>query len=152
MLLTGEADGIFELADGSLVIVDYKTAKYTATQDERLPTYVTQLNSYAVIAAHLGLGKVSKLALIYMEPITECSTSMATYCSPSGLQMHLTPKLVPVNLNEYIVHQYIHQAAVIYKTPLSNLQERTGCKDCNKTKEFLGLLSSGKPIVNYMTH
>jgi ATP-dependent helicase/DNAse subunit B len=36
ILLTGEADGIFELKDQSLAIVDYKTARYTNNQDEML--------------------------------------------------------------------------------------------------------------------
>jgi len=70
VLLTGSQDGIFILRDGSHLIVDYKTAKFTGTQDQIYSTYEVQLKAYALIGESLDLNPVSGLALIYMEPIT----------------------------------------------------------------------------------
>ena len=71
ILLTGSPDGVFVLPDGSYMIVDYKTAKHSGSQDDLFPIYETQLNAYAVIGEACGLTPVSKLALIYTEPITD---------------------------------------------------------------------------------
>jgi len=42
--LAGSPDEIFQKEDGSFCIIDYKTAKFTSTQDELLPMYEMQLN------------------------------------------------------------------------------------------------------------
>ena len=140
ILLTGEADGIFQLTDGSLLIVDYKTAKYTDNQEEMLPTYFAQLNSYALIAEHLGLGKVSKLALIYMEPMTNCPTGMDRFCLEDSLQMHFYPKILPVEHDSKLVPQLLQQAASILKSTVP-LEQNLACKNCKKTHHFISLLS-----------
>ena len=49
ILLTGIPDAIYQRPNGKIVIVDYKTARYTAGQDELLPIYEIQLNGYAYI-------------------------------------------------------------------------------------------------------
>jgi hypothetical protein len=67
LLLTGAPDAIFERADGTLVIADYKTSRYTQNQDRLFPMYRVQLNAYAYIARRLGWNAVSALALIYTE-------------------------------------------------------------------------------------
>jgi len=46
--LTGSPDGVFVRNDGSLMIVDYKTAKFTGNQDNLHPMYEAQLNAYAL--------------------------------------------------------------------------------------------------------
>jgi hypothetical protein len=70
ILLTGAVDGIFERRDGSYIIVDYKTARFTPAQDALLPMYEVQLNAYALIAERQGFAPVSGLFLVYMEPET----------------------------------------------------------------------------------
>lgn len=74
VLFTGSPDGVFVRPDNSHIIVDYKTAKYTGTQDGLFPMYEVQLNGYALIGEQRGLKPVSDLALIYMEPVTNCSS------------------------------------------------------------------------------
>lgn len=71
VLLTGSPDGILVCRDRSHIIVDYKTAKYTGTQDDLYPMYEAQLNAYALLGEQLGFSPVTGLALIYMEPITD---------------------------------------------------------------------------------
>jgi hypothetical protein len=56
--LTGVPDEILRRDDGSLFVADYKTARYTGTQDELLPMYVVQLNSYSIIAERIGIGRI----------------------------------------------------------------------------------------------
>ena len=71
ILLTGAPDAIFVRNDGSHLIGDYKTARFTKNQDSLLPVYEVQLNSYALIAEAIGISPVSAIALIYAEPRTE---------------------------------------------------------------------------------
>ncbi|MBN1644072.1 MAG: hypothetical protein JW856_04575 [Dehalococcoidales bacterium] len=49
VLLTGGPDAVFVKSDGSYIIADYKTARFTPAQDKLLPMYQVQLNSYASI-------------------------------------------------------------------------------------------------------
>ncbi len=51
ILLTGNPDDVLIKTDSSHIIVDYKTAKYTAAQDKLHPLYEAQLNSYAMIGS-----------------------------------------------------------------------------------------------------
>ncbi len=69
--LTGMPDEIIEREDGSYLIIDYKTSRFSKAQDSLLPLYQVQLNAYAYIGKHQGFDPVSGLALVYMEPQTE---------------------------------------------------------------------------------
>ena len=71
ILLTGAPDDLVLKVNKTLVVVDYKTARFTENQDSLLPLYRVQLNSYAFIAERIGLGRVSALALVYYEPVTD---------------------------------------------------------------------------------
>lgn len=53
-LLSGQADEIIEFSDGSLFIIDYKTAALTDYQIKLRPLYEAQLNAYAY--SKIGLG------------------------------------------------------------------------------------------------
>ena len=73
--LTGSPDIFFVREDGKLLIVDYKTSKYTGGQQKLMPLYEVQLNAYAYIASRVskqfGYPEVGGLALLYTEPVTE---------------------------------------------------------------------------------
>ncbi len=143
ILLTGEADGIFEFIDGSLAIVDYKTAKWTDNQDNMVPIYQAQLNSYALIAEHLGLGQVSKLALIYMEPLTESSLGMHHYCHCDGLELRFNPKIVVVERDDQLIQKLLKKADRINRSSIPPDQFPT-CKNCSLTENFIELVLSKK--------
>jgi hypothetical protein len=49
-LLKGKPDEIIEFSDGSLFIIDYKTAALTESQAKLKPHYSAQLNAYAYLA------------------------------------------------------------------------------------------------------
>jgi hypothetical protein len=67
--LRGTPDEVFQLADDSYHVVDYKTAKVTGRQDELYPLYDAQLNAYAYVAERLvrrsPLRPVSGLSHLY---------------------------------------------------------------------------------------
>ena len=83
VILRGTPDGILVMQDGSHLIVDYKTAKFTPHQDELFPMYEVQLNAYAVIGEQKGLAPVSGLALVYTEPVTEDARQERTATRPT---------------------------------------------------------------------
>ena len=129
--LRGEADGIFKLAGGSYVIVDYKTSRYSPAQQGMFKNYEVQLNAYALIAERLGLSPVSKLALVYMEPATDAETAQEPSLIDSrGFTMGFLARVVEVELRqEKLLPPLLRKARRIWDmpTPPSGIGD---CKDC----------------------
>ena len=141
MLLTGAPDGILKLADGSIAIIDYKTAKFTPAQDELMPMYVVQLNGYAAIAEHLNIGCVSKLALVYAEPVTDEDTAAQPEIHTNdGFTMPFSVSIHPVKLDPDMLEPLYRQAREIYDLPEAP-EGREGCKDCQRLDELMLLAS-----------
>lgn len=70
--LRGQADDIFRMEIG-YHIADYKTARYTETQQQLLPQFEAQLNAYAYISEHgRFFSPVTGLSLIYLDPDPSC--------------------------------------------------------------------------------
>jgi hypothetical protein len=68
VMLYGEPDEIFNASDGSIVVVDHKSARYKGGDDPFLPCYRIQVIGYSNIAElGLELGEVSKGGLFYWE-------------------------------------------------------------------------------------
>lgn len=142
ILLTGAADGILKLANGSIAIIDYKTAKYTKNQDILLPMYAAQLNGYALIAEHLKMGRVSKIALMYAEPVVDEETARTDAVrSGDGFNMPLAVYLHHVLLEPENLDPLFRLARQISDLP--EPPERTiDCKDCAKLDKLM--LLAGK--------
>ncbi|MCS7236376.1 MAG: PD-(D/E)XK nuclease family protein [Armatimonadota bacterium] len=66
VLLRGRPDVVFELADGSYHIVDYKATRppHSGPPPKR---YRIQLNAYALVAEAVGLKPVSGLSLVFLQ-------------------------------------------------------------------------------------
>jgi hypothetical protein len=128
--LTGTPDGILLLADGSHLIVDYKTAKFTATQDELFPMYEAQLNAYAYIGERRGLAPVSGLALVYTEPVTdEKAAHTETNVTQQGFRMDFSAHLLLVKIIPELVPRLLRTARKVYDLPQA--PERVpNCEDC----------------------
>lgn len=131
ILLTGSVDALFQMADGSLCIGDYKTAKFTKNQDSLLPLYKVQLNGYAFIAERIGLGSVSKLALIYFQPETEHENAADPSNSRNrgfalGFSAHVLP--IEISLDEWL-HPYLKKARALFdqSTPPAS---KSDCEEC----------------------
>ena len=137
ILFTGAPDGILTFDDGSIAIIDYKTAKYTKTQDELMPMYVVQLNGYAAIAEHLDYGNVSKLALVYAEPVTNMRTAAQPEIhTEDGFAMPFSVSIYPVELDLGMLEPLYKRAREIYDLPVAP-DGRAGCEDCKRLDNLM---------------
>jgi len=137
ILLTGGPDAVFIKADNSYVIGDYKTAKFTNTQDTLLPMYEVQLNSYALIGEQCGLHPVTDLALIYMEPKTDKESA----CQDSshhekGFSMHFHAGIHKVTLNPKMVIPLLVRVREIFELAAAP-EGINGCKDCELLESLI---------------
>jgi hypothetical protein len=130
ILLTGSPDGVLIRSDGSHVIVDYKTAKYTDTQDELYPMYEAQLNAYALLGEQCGFAPVAGLALIYMEPVTDQDAAAEDGNHlEDGFAMGFRANVQPVTINRGLVERLMVTTRKIFDRA-SAPPGREGCKDC----------------------
>ena len=140
ILLTGALDAIFERQDDTLVLADYKTAKFTGAQDALLPMYEVQLNAYAYIAAALSWPTVSALALIYTEPETETEHAHPSRSArPTGYAMDFRARILPVALSPSRIDDLLVRARDILKSDAAP-QGRQECKNCAKLSGLISLL------------
>jgi hypothetical protein len=137
--LTGAPDGVLVRTDQSIVIVDYKTARYTEGQDELLPVYETQLNAYAFIAERQGMGTVSALALVYAEPITteDAAVDDGVHVA-NGFRLRFSIRIVDVPVRVDSIPPLLARARQILdlNRPPNGCD---GCDNCEKTRGLLAL-------------
>ena len=137
ILLTGVPDEVFKRPDGSLFIADDKTARLTDHQDQLLPMYVTQLNSYAVIAERTGLGRVTGLGLVYHEPQTDIrQQDLDTVCADDGFSMRFVAKLLPVELRPAMIPPLLQRVREICDLPAAPAG-RVDCEDCVRVERLV---------------
>lgn len=139
--LTGRPDAKFLLQDGTCLIVDYKTAPLTPTQDELLPFYEVQLNAYKYLVECEKL-KVKALSLVYLEPIkyafdleylSELNSEKLT------LRFHCTAKSVK-NWENRDIEELVKEVGKILSSaypPEGNPE----CEHCKGLSEWLSNLS-----------
>ncbi len=143
--LRGEPDAVFTRNDGSYVIADYKTAKYTETQDELLPLYEVQLNSYAFIGENYGFSPVSELALIYTQPVTDHGAAARDENHvDDGFLMGFSAYIHRVGLDLGMIQPLLAKVREIYD--LETIPPHTdGCKDCKNLEGLIEVVraSSG---------
>lgn len=139
--LTGVVDDIVQKRDGSYFIVDYKTARFTETQDKLLPMYKVQLNTYALIAENCNLSPITGIGLVYYEPQTDVTeTNVDVALLDDGFNMPFSAHLLPVELNpEGMILPLLKEVRKLadMKVPPDG---RSGCKDCPKLNDILQLL------------
>ena len=141
VILRGTPDGILVMQDGSHLIVDYKTAKFTMHQDELFPMYEVQLNAYALIGEQQGLAPVSGLALIYTEPVTDDnSAGRDEYQNDSGFVMGFSAHFRPVDLAPAKLPPLLARVREIFELDRAP-EMQDGCKNC---RLLSGLISLAK--------
>jgi len=140
VLLTGAPDDIYRRGDGSLFIVDFKTAKATKGQDALLPLYVAQLNAYGYLAERLGMGRVTGLGLVYFEPMTE-TDNIDSRLSVHGFDLGFSAHTVPVVLNPGQIPLLLRRVRDVYDLPEPPVSPH--CKDCRLLAQMLAL---GTPL------
>lgn len=125
IIVSGMEDDVFGCEDGSRIIVDYKTAKYTKNQDKLLPMYDAQLNFYTWIEEGLGNVVRPDLPLIYCEPITDPGEKSV---DATGFYMPFKTKALIIRKNPGFVRDLLDQAADIVFGPIPAVNE--DCKEC----------------------
>ena len=143
--MRGEADGIFQMADGSYTIIDYKTSKHSGAQRAMLKSYETQLNAYAYIGERLELSPVGRLALVYMEPQTEEETALnPKLADDKGFTMGFAAKVVEVDLKpEKLIPPLLRKVsamAELDRPPAGT----AACKDCEALDGLIDALERGR--------
>jgi hypothetical protein len=137
VLLTGGPDGVFVRPDNSYLIADYKTARYTGKQDELMPMYEVQLNSYAAIGEQCGLSPVSQLALIYMEPVTHTDAVFnRSNHRDNGFAMGFSAHIHTIELRPNTIPPLLAQVRQIYEM-VSPPDGHAGCSDCQAVERLL---------------
>jgi hypothetical protein len=129
--LRGQADAIFRMRDGSYTIVDFKTARYTPGQEAMMPQYHAQLNGYAFIGERLDFKPVSRLALVYMEPVTHNGASASPdVLQDRGFLMHLHAQVVDVPLKpDAMIPPLLAKARAVFAEQFPP-DSKPDCKDC----------------------
>jgi PD-(D/E)XK nuclease superfamily len=130
VILRGTPDGVLVMEDDSYLIVDYKTARFTAHQDALFPMYEVQLNAYAAIGNQKGFAPVSGLALIYTEPVTgDDSAGKDGNHTGSGFLMEFSAHIRRVDLAPERIPALLATVREIYERERPpNSPE--GCTDC----------------------
>jgi len=127
VILTGVPDEMTS-GDAGLWILDYKTAKFTGTQDSLLPVYRCQLNGYALIAETIHQKPVVGLGLVYMEPVTDIESADGLV-DAEGFRMGFRAKVLPIERDRELVPVLLAKAKGIYDLPVPPAG-REGCRDC----------------------
>lgn len=139
ILLTGAPDEILCKTDESYFIVDYKTAKFTGTQDKLLPMYEVQLNAYAYIGERVGFKPISGLGLIYYEPLTDISAEeVDSFILDDGFSMNFSGKLLPIELKPDKIPALLKRVREISGLP-ETPNGVEGCKDCGLLETLLSI-------------
>jgi len=137
IILSGAPDGILVRADGSRVIVDYKTAKFTEFQDELFPMYDAQLNAYAHLGERLWTEPVSALALVYTEPVTDdAAAADDANMSDGGFRMPFAARILTVERKPNLVPELLHRARSILDLDAPP-PVVSGCKDCRNLENLI---------------
>ena len=135
--LSGAADDILVDADDSLIVPDYKTAKFTESQDKLLPMYEIQLITYGILYRIQPL-----LFCVYMEPQTE-KTKAADCVTDCGFHMEFSAHVLEVQNDRSKVRAALVKTREIFELE-SPPDSAHGCKDCLALNNVIGALGMGK--------
>ena len=141
----GEADAIFQLAGDSYLIADYKTSRYNPERFYALRSYEIQLNAYAWIAESAGFSPVNRLALVFMEPISDIKHAKSpNSIVGGGIQLRFNARIVPVKRRpESIIPPILEKVRSVADMSMPPAP-RSGCRDCNQFDTMVVKMARGK--------
>jgi hypothetical protein len=144
--LSGVPDSLFKCRDGSYCILDYKTARWSESQEALVPLYSVQVQVYAWIAEHAGFAPVSKVGLVYLEMqrLADLSGEFESVLMNDGFHVQFCARYLDIKPDPQAVLppllKRVRQLADMAEPPLPT----TGCKDCQAVSELLTRLSPPK--------
>jgi PD-(D/E)XK nuclease superfamily len=133
VLLYGVPDDLFEVSDGSIAVIDFKTAQPKGSDDPFMPCYEIQVIGYSFIAEFgLNLGEVSKGGLFYWgSEYKDVVAAPGKFYRNKKLWMPFAPKPHAIEIDYSRLDKPLEEAVRLWeaRTP----PERTDkCKDCKK--------------------
>jgi hypothetical protein len=124
-------DDVFELEDGTLSVIDYKTSRYSKGQDALLPLYEAQLSIYASVLESLGKGDVAKAGLIYFEPITDGDDDdVLDLITTKGYRLNWRTRPVEIDVDFGNVRKLLKLARKLYDMSTPPTCKNPDCFDC----------------------
>jgi len=140
VLLYGEPDDILNVSDGTIAIVDHKTAFNKGGEDPFLPCYEIQCIGYGMIAEHgLKLGTVSKAGLFYWEVQHKAvQADPAKFYKDKKVWAPFVPKPLLVEMDYSRLAPVLKEAEKVWdaKTPPKGAE---GCEDCEKLEALFAM-------------
>jgi PD-(D/E)XK nuclease superfamily len=148
--LDGSPDALLQMDDASYIVLDYKTARFTPTQDKLMPVYRVQLNGYAMIAESLGMAPVSRLGLVYFEPPEPAqkdvfNATAKRLTTADGFSMPFTPRIHWVDKNFDQIRKLLRTAMSIYERNDPPAGEK-GCQDCERLGKLVSFINSAGDV------
>jgi hypothetical protein len=139
-MIHGIPDQIFELEDGTLCVIDYKTARRKGEDDEFLPIYKAQVIGYANIAEKgLKLGTVSKGGLLYWEAQHEAvRENPEQFYSYGEITVPFIPQPFEITIDYKLLDQLLDEALDVWNSS-SEPEARIGCDDCKAIAALLAI-------------
>ena len=106
-----------------------------------MPMYRVQLNAYAYIGQRTGFKPVSRLMLIYYEPVTEIEDGkIDELIDRKGFRMRFSGKTLEIPKNTRQIPALLKKVRKIYD--LRKPPKRTGtCEECDAIDELIALAS-----------
>jgi hypothetical protein len=137
--LYGEPDDIFGVADGSIAVIDHKTAQPKGAADPFLPCYEVQVTGYAYIAEFgLKLGEVSKGGLFYWGAEHESVIAEpGKFYRNQRLSMPFAPKPHAIEIDYPRLDAPLKEAVNLWESKIPP----KGSDKCTDCKKLLALLA-----------
>jgi hypothetical protein len=132
LTLVGMPDEVFSKKDGTLCLVDYKTAKFKGADDPFMPIYETQLWGYARLLEHEGVGTVSSAALVYFaNTLHEYSENSLDLLTTEGIKVPFEVKIHEVKLDLEALNPLLKDFRKYADMPTPP-EAVEGCKTCKR--------------------
>jgi PD-(D/E)XK nuclease superfamily len=140
VVLYGEPDSIYQCFDGSIAVVDHKSALSQDGKDKFFPCYRIQTIGYSLIAEEgLKLGEVSRGAVFYWEAQRDTVVGdPGRYFRNGRLAVPFVPKVIEVEIDYKALDAPLKEVMSLWnaKTPPDRTKD---CEDCEKVDAFLAI-------------
>jgi len=132
LTLVGMPDEVFCDAEGSLILVDYKSARFKGDDDPFISCYRTQLLGYTILLEHHRIGTVKKAALIYFENrLADYKEKPLDLLTGDGMRVPFAVKIHEVEIDRKALEPML-KAFRAYADVATLPEGRKGCKTCER--------------------
>ena len=148
VLLYGEPDDIFQVSDGSIAVIDFKTARPKDGKDPLLGCYRIQILGYSFIAEFgLKLGEVSRGGLLYWGAEHEkVVADPGKYYRSKRLWMPFVPSPLAFDIDYKQLDAPLKEAVRLWEA--TTPPDRTAkCKDCKRLDALLAIETGVQELV-----